>query len=156
MSETQFELELERPFETTPDEEDVIENDDDVSTLEPLQSNHPTPTKKTVSDPRPTRYNKYKTKYLQNLHFDEEIRRDLIRRRSVSLPLSSTASLPSSAPLAVPAARQGENTHQEHEEGGEGWLSSSSFVPPHQLVHKEITFSVWQYEQKKMAAKHAL
>jgi len=101
-------------------------------------------------------YHQVKMKYMRSLNFTPE---ELKSLRMRGRERSQTVSLPLGQSMPIPVA----GIH-----GGNGLsgarLSSSvydgddgmSFVPPHELVRHDETFSVWQYEQKKIASKEAV
>jgi len=98
-------------------------------------------------------YQHLKMKYMRSLNFTpEELKsikmRGRERSQTISLPLGQ------SMPIPVSGGMHGLD---------ESRLSSSvydgddmTFVPPHELVRHDETFSVWHYEQKKIASKEAV
>lgn len=103
-------------------------------------------------------YHQVKMKYMRSLNFTPE---ELKSLRMRGRERSQTVSFPLGQSMPIPVAGLG------HGNGGFGGklsssvydgddATSSSFVPPHELVKHDETFSVWHYEQKKIASKEAV
>lgn len=101
-------------------------------------------------------YHHLKMKYMRSLNFTPEELKSLRMRgrdrsQSVTLPLGQSMPIPVSGGT-TPNGTDSRLSSSVYE--GDDY--SSTFVPPHMLVRHDETFSVWHYEQKKIASKDAV
>lgn len=106
-------------------------------------------------------YQQLKMKYMRSLRFtDDELKAIRIRERRNTI--SSFPQASQSMPLAVPSPGlpiQPPKRAEGQDPATASMYSQSAvgqFVPPHELVTHDDTFSVWNFEQKKVVAKHAV
>jgi hypothetical protein len=108
-------------------------------------------------------YQHLKMKYMRSLNFTPEELKSLRmkgrdRSQSVTLPLGHSMPIPVSGGI-----NEGPFSNGGLTAAGFGLSASvcdteedQDFVPPHELVRHDDTFSVWHYEQKKIASKDAV
>jgi len=95
-------------------------------------------------------YHQVKMKYMRSLNFTPEELKSLRmrgRERSMSVPMGQSMPIPVSG-LHGPDMSSISASLSE--------VDDAPFVPPHELVRHDDTFSVWHYEQKKIASKDAV